>query len=197
MSENNQQVSFPPETSSLPRPLDPEEATLETLSPVIKSLIKTGVLDKANLRLFQHWELIPVGAEKLAPADDPRLKASKETLINLAETIGTAYDKERTRRETYLDLSRLRWPVEVRIFRSENDAVGVTVHPLTDHLGRLYFHMSSVKKEWLIPGMELRRTVEDLDNPGLRKQVVEQIHQVTILAIGNDPICIQVSTVPL
>lgn len=158
------------------------------------------MLDKNALKLFQHWNILPAGAEKLAPENDPRLGAMKADLVALSEVIGTAYDKERNRRETYLDLSRLRWPVKIAV--KLESGFYRSVSALTDHLGRLFIHTNAAKKEWFIPGAILRREVIDLTYEGVGEAVLhkyseEQIHQVSTLSIGEAPVCFQVSTIPL
>jgi hypothetical protein len=150
-----------------------------------QKILEAGLVDEATAKLMERWGNLPEGAAELVKTE--RLKdATRAELLNFGEELGDALDKERRLRETMLDMNQLRWPTQVMIYKDGQErARHVTC--VIDRMGRYYFRPQDVKKEWFVPGYELRRIENDL-------MKLEVMLDVTELYVGDQVAAIQVST---
>lgn len=156
------------------------------MKPIVEKVLASGLVDKATAELMEKWGYLPEGsAEK---TDEDKLKnATQETLTKLASDLATEVEKEHALRETYLDLERLRWPQAIDgIYKPQVGQpfeVALNLMSVVDRMGRYYFRIQDVDKEWFIPGYYLRK-----------KGIDEKILQAQVLYIGEQGVCVQVTT---
>ena len=161
------------------------------MKPIVKKVLESGLVDKHMAQLMEKWGYLPEGATELVKQD--ALKgATKDQLQALAEDIGNEVDKERTLKETQLDLDKLRWPTEVTLELEDQKHI-YQVPAVIDRMGRLYFRIQDVKDVWFVPGNFLTREVPNLETGG-RSVQKEQILEKDVLYVGEQAVCIQVST---
>ncbi len=165
------------------------------LKPVQKKILESGLVDKAMIELMEKWGNLPPGSSELVN-EDALKEATQPTLMKLAEDLASEVEKEFVLRETYLDLERIRWPAVVNIFK--NDALEAVANGLTgvvDRMGRYYFRIQDVKEEWFVLGymFEKQRAGDKMAAPMLGT-ILETVIQKQILYIGEDPVCMQVTT---
>jgi hypothetical protein len=169
------------------------------MKPIVKKVLESGLVDKHYAQLMEQWGYLPEGSTELVKTD--ALKgATKEQLQKLAEDIGNEVDKERALKETQLDLDKIRWPVEVTVLKKGEgdhlDGVAHKVPAVIDRMGRFYFRIQDVADVWFVPGYLITREVMNKDN-GARAIVKELILEKDVLYIGEQPVCIQVTTTPV
>lgn len=175
-----------------------------------EKILKSGLIDKHTAALMEKYGILEEGATDRV--NEHALEhATREQLIKLADELSDAADESDALRETALDLERLRWPTSVCIYHpKEFDAppaeppppeAGMTVRArkmvagsvdaVMDRMGRYYFRIQDVKKEWFVPGYIFERVTQ---TELMKKKVLEEVLEVQPLSIGEDVVCIQVST---
>ena len=173
--------------------IDPAPA----LKPIVQKVLESGLVDKGAAELMELWGYLPHGASE-SVNEDALKNATQEKLSSMAKELANAVETEHHLRETYLDLERLRWPATVFIgfprgaYDGNSKLTTTLAHdtPLQavmDRMGRYYFRLQDVDEKWFVPGFILSR-----ESPrGFRE---EMITQSQILYVGNQGICVQVST---
>lgn len=156
--------------------------------PLIDKVLESGLVDKATAKLMESWGYLPEGsADKVN--EDKLKNATQETLTKLAGDLATEVEKEHALRETYLDLERLKWPVsnisiKVSTFESGQPVqLAEKLVAVVDRMGRYFFRIQDVKEEWFVPGYYLVRETGE-----------EKILQAQVLYVGDQGVCIQVTT---
>jgi hypothetical protein len=150
-----------------------------------QKILESGLVDETVILMLEKLGTLPDGASEIAKKATLK-EATRDQLMKFGEELGEAIDKERRLRETMLDLNQLRWPTEVHIF-SHGREVARHVVCIIDRMGRFYFRHQDVKKEWFVPGYQMRRT----ENDTMR---METILEVSELYTGDQVAAIQVST---
>jgi hypothetical protein len=157
------------------------------MKPIVEKVLSSGLVDKATAQLMEQWGYLPEGsADKV---NEDKLKdATQETLTKLAADLATEVEKEHALRETYLDLERLRWPVTDISLKKPDEAEGSPLLAeklvaVVDRMGRYFFRIQDVKQEWFVPGYFLVRETGD-----------EKVLQSQVLYVGEQGVCIQVTT---
>lgn len=158
------------------------------MKPIVEKVLASGLVDKATAQLMEMWGYLPEGSvEKVN--EDKLQNATKEELTKLANDLAVEVEKEHALRETYLDLERLKWPTKIiDIVRPDATGLGeqllaVDLVALIDRMGRYYFRIQDVQQEWFVPGYMMRRA----SGP-------EKILQAQVLYVGEQGVCMQVTT---
>lgn len=156
------------------------------MKPIVEKVLASGLVDKATAQLMEQWGYLPEGS--VERVDEDKLKnATQETLTKLASDLATEVEKEHALRETYLDLERLRWPAAIeRISKpmlGQPEVIATNLVSVVDRMGRYYFRIQDVDKEWFVPGYLLRKNGSD-----------EKILQAQVLYVGEQGVCVQVTT---
>lgn len=156
------------------------------MKPIVEKVLASGLVDKATAQLMEVWGYLPEGSvEKVN--EDKLQNATKEQLTQLANDLAVEVEKEHALRETYLDLERLKWPTKIiDIVRPDilgEQLLAVDLVALIDRMGRYYFRIQDVKQEWFVPGYLMRRATGP-----------EKILQSQVLYVGEQGVCLQVST---
>lgn len=157
------------------------------MKPIVEKVLASGLVDKATAQLMEQWGYLPDGAADKVNED--KLKgATQETLKALANDLAVEVEKEHALRETYLDLERLRWPASILsvskpISAEEKEILASNLISVIDRMGRYYFRIQDVKQEWFVPGYTL-----------LRQTGEEKILQSQVLYVGDQGVCVQVTT---
>lgn len=160
------------------------------MKPLMEKVLKSGLVEKHTAEMMERWGFLQPESSELVNQDALQ-GATKEQLHKLAEEIGNEVEKERTLRETQLDLDKIRWPTEVSIYPGNGIPTTIKgIQAVIDRMGRLYFRIQDVKKEWFIPGQCISRKVSG-------KDVDERIIEVDVLYVGDQQVCVQVSTTPV
>jgi hypothetical protein len=167
---------------------------MNELKPLVKKVLESGLVDKNMAELMEKWGNLPEGAASLVK-DDSLKNATKDQLMKLAEEIGTEVDKERTLKETQLDLDQIRWPTVVTIRTNNYEHVAWQVPAVIDRMGRLYFRIQDAKEEWFVPGYNIHRKGVSPQN-GYESPIYEVVTEKSVLYVGELPVCIQVTVVP-
>lgn len=168
------------------------------MKPIVEKILKSGLVDKHMAQMLEHWGNLPSGASELVPTDSDHLKkATRGQLDLLAEEIGEEVDKLHTLKETQLDLNRLRWPTEVSITDEKGHQLAYKIPAVIDRMGRLYFRIQDIDKDWFVPGYELARDGVSKEDPNLKVLIRDQILESTVLYADEQPVCLQVSVQPL
>ena len=166
------------------------------MKPIVEKILNSGIVDKGSVKLLETWGYLSEGASNLV--NDEKLKnATEKELTSFAEELADEIEKEHHIRETHLDLERIRWPTTVNVFKGDLTApklelLASQVIATMDRMGRYYFRIDDVKKEWFVPGYCFERQVSG-------EGVSVEIRQETILEsqqlfINDQPICWQVTT---
>lgn len=156
------------------------------MKPIVEKVLSSGLVDKATAQLMEQWGYLPEGsADKV---NEDKLKgATQETLTKLANDLAVEVEKEHALRETYLDLERIRWPAPIEAVSKpmpgQNETIASNLVSVVDRMGRYYFRIQDVDKEWFVPGYFLKRNGSD-----------EKILQAQVLYVGEQGVCIQVTT---
>lgn len=167
------------------------------MKPLTEKILKSGLVDKHMAQMLEKWGNLPAGAAELVPQDDDHLKkATRDQLEKLAEEIGDEVDKARTLKEQQFDLDKLRWPTKASVYDDQEKMVCSEIPAVIDRMNRLYFRIDEIDENWFVPGFTVSRLVIDKEakNAGLYKAVKEQIKESTTLYVGDQPVCLQVST---
>lgn len=157
------------------------------MKPIVEKVLESGLVDKATAQLMEQWGYLPAGS--VDKVNEDKLKnATQETLKALANDLAIEVEKEHALRETYLDLERMKWPVSnitlKKATREDGDPLlAKNLAAVVDRMGRYYFRIQDVKQEWLVPGYYL-----------IRESGEEKILQSQVLYVGEQGVCIQVST---
>jgi hypothetical protein len=158
------------------------------MKPIVEKVLSSGLVDKATAQLMEQWGYLPEGsADKVN--EDKLKNATQETLTKLANDLATEVEKEHALRETYLDLERLRWPVSNISISKPSGVAGESISladklvAVVDRMGRYFFRIQDVKQEWFVPGYYL-----------VRESGEEKILQAQVLYVGEQGVCIQVTT---
>lgn len=160
------------------------------MKPIIEKVLASGLVDKATAQLMEKWGYLPDGASE--KVDDDKLKnATQEVLSVLANDLAVEVEKEHALRETYLDLERLKWPVTGISLREPVTPstelpqawLAEKLVAVVDRMGRYFFRIQDVKKEWFVPGFFL-----------IRESGEEKILQAQVLYVGEQGVCMQVTT---
>ena len=156
------------------------------MKPIVEKVLASGLVDKATAQLMEQWGYLPAGS--VEKVDEDKLKnATQETLTKLASDLATEVEKEHALRETYLDLERLRWPAAIESISKpmlgQPEVIATNLVSVVDRMGRYYFRIQDVDKEWFVPGYLLRKNGSD-----------EKILQAQVLYVGEQGVCIQVTT---
>lgn len=156
------------------------------MKPIVQKVLESGLVDKATAQLMEQWGYLPDGAAD--KVDEDKLKnATQETLTKLANDLATEVEKEHALRETYLDLERIRWPAAIdaisKPMPGQNEVIASNLISVVDRMGRYYFRLQDVDKEWFVPGYFLKRNGDD-----------EKILQAQVLYVGDQGVCMQVTT---
>jgi len=158
------------------------------MKPIIEKVLSSGLVDRSTAQLMEKWGYLPEGSADKTK-EDALKNATHEVLTNLANDLATEVEKEHALRETYLDLERLKWPVSFtgiykpRPGQDEVIAGTSSLIAVVDRMGRYYFRIQDVKEEWFVPGYLIMKGAEK-----------EKILQAQILYIGDQGVCIQVTT---
>jgi len=156
------------------------------MKPIIEKVLESGLVDKGTAQLMELWGYLPDGASDKVNED--KLKnATQETLTKLANDLAVEVEKEHALRETYLDLERLKWPAAIdAIYKpmlGQPEELASNLVSVVDRMGRYYFRIQDVKQDWFVPGYLLHRNGGD-----------EKILQSQVLYVGEQGVCIQVTT---
>lgn len=159
-------------------------------------VLKSGLVDRHTAEMMERWGYLrPGSAEQV---NENALKdATKAQLTKLAEELDDEIDAELRRRETRLDLDKLRWPVEVDLVTSSGVHVSMKTPAVVDRVGRYYFRMEDVDPEWFVPGYLLKRTQRVKTSSWETKLVVEEVLEATVLYSGESAVCVQVTARPV
>lgn len=157
------------------------------LKPVQKKILSSGLIDRSMAELMEKWGNLPSGSASLVPKDDAFKNATREFLYKFSEDLAGEVEKEHVLRETYLDLKMIRWPAVVTVNSTTEAIVALNLAAVVDRMGRYYFRIQDVDKEWFVPGF----TISTMSN---MKKFAETILESQILYDGSVPVCIQVST---
>lgn len=171
-----------------------EKKELEPLQmkPLVEKVLSSGLVDKATAELMEVWGYLPGGAAEKVN-EDALKDATQEKVANLARELAVEVEKEHSLRETYLDLERIKWPAQVRLNPPSGVSPGVLLplslmNAVVDRMGRYYFRIQDVNPEWFVPGFTLSQTTPTGDLK------YERIYQSQVLYIGEQGVCVQVST---
>lgn len=174
------------------------------MSKLSEKILESGLIDETMARLLERWGNLPEGsAEKTRGKPEALAHATREELMQFAEDVGEEVEKQRRLKETMLDLDRLRFPVQVDVFKSlvrDHDLlvtkgfVAGHVRGVIDRMGRYYFRVQDAKEKWFVPGYILKK-----EEAGDEKMtyVYEQVTESQVLSKGEAPVCIQVSVQPV
>lgn len=163
------------------------------MKPIIEKVLKSGLVDKHMVEMMEKFGQLPPGSVDLV-REDALKDATKNQLYKLAEEIGNEVDKERTLRETQLDLDKVRWPALVnQITTDKGEALALQVPCVIDRMGRLYFRIQDVNEAWFVPGYTLTRTELDKTRVGYLNEFKDQIIESSVLYADSTPVCVQVS----
>jgi hypothetical protein len=162
------------------------------MKPIVEKVLASGLVDKATAELMEKWGYLPEGS--VDKVNEDKLKnATQETLKALANDLAIEVEKEHALRETVLDLERLKWPVSrISIFKPDPEPGEMVSYlaedlvAMVDRMGRYFFRLQDVNKDWFVPGYHLRR-----GDPAFAP---ETILQSQVLFIGEQGVCVQVST---
>lgn len=126
------------------------------MNRLVEKVLQSGLIDKSAAELLERMGLLDEGASE--KVDEDKLKdATKLKLLEITEELAIEVEREHKIKETYLDLERLRWPVEISsIFKSEIFVAG-DFTGLLDRQGRYYFRIQDVRPEWFVTGYVLKR----------------------------------------
>jgi hypothetical protein len=167
------------------------------MKPIVEQVLASGLVDRSVAELMENWGYLePGSADK---TNENKLKnATVETLTKLASDLAVEVEKEHAIRETYLDLERIRWPAMISgIYEPAMGQPKTIVGALSavmDRMGRYYFRAQDVNEKWFVPGYILERYTANKTD-GIRSELVrETIFQATVLFIGDQGVCIQVTT---
>jgi hypothetical protein len=167
------------------------------MKPIVTKVLESGLVDKATAQLMELWGYLPEGS--VDQVNEDRLKgATHDTLKTLANDLAVEVEKEHAIRETYLDLERIRWPVTIQGIYSPaigqpNLVVGL-VPAVMDRMGRYYFRIQDVNEKWFVPGHLIQRYATSKDDGTKTDFLSEKILHSQTLYIGEQGVCIQVST---
>ena len=156
------------------------------MKPIVEKMLSSGLIDKATTRIMEQWGLLPDGSVDKT-REDALKHATQAELMRLAEDLATEVEKAHVMKETSFDLDRLKWPVQVGI--SSVGSAPKAASGVIDRLGRYYFRVQDVELEWFVPGYTLTRTDQMLDYAHH-----EMITEAQFLYIGDEAVCVQVST---
>jgi len=156
------------------------------MKPIVEKVLSSGLVDKATAKMMETWGYLPEGAADKVNED--KLKnATLETLTNLANDLAVAVEQEHALRETYLDLERIKWPASIEgIYQpmaGQPVELARNLTAVVDRMGRYYFRIQDVAQEWFVPGYLL-----------CHKGRNEKILQAQILYVGDQGVCMQVTT---
>lgn len=165
------------------------------MKPIVQKVLDSGIIDRGTAKMLEIWGYLPDGISE--GIDEGKLaSATRETLLGVAEDLASEIDKEHHIRETHLDLERIKWPTEVSIFyqgeSAEPTVLAVKVAATMDRMGRYYFRIDDIKKEWFVPGFYFERSVAgDAGRVEIRRETVLESQP---LFVNEQPICMQVTT---
>lgn len=162
------------------------------MKPIVKKVLESGLVDKHYAQLMEQWGYLPEGSTELVKPEALR-GATKDQLLKLAEDIGNEVDKERTLKETQLDLDKIRWPTEVSVYDDKGTGLAWKVPAVIDRMGRLYFRIQDVRDVWFVPGFVINRKTMNQEL-GVETESREKILEKDVLYVGDQPVCIQVTT---
>jgi hypothetical protein len=175
------------------------------MSELTKKVLESGLVDKATAELMERWGYLKPGSAD-AVKEDALKDATKSTLTKLAEDLGEEVEKQYHMRETYMDLERIRWPVNVDIIewikfhpeaKNSRRYLSFNLRGVIDRMGRYYFRIQDVKEAWFTPGNTI---VSDLppstDGAASERGKLETITESQILYVNEQPVCWQVSVKP-
>lgn len=156
------------------------------MNPLTEKVLKSGLVDKATAELMERFGILEEGASE--KVDENVLKnATREKLVAITESLAVEVEREHKIRETYLDLERLRWPVRVSVYPSQDSSTtlrpGDPISAVIDRQGRYYFRYQDVNVSWFVPGYEL-----------MREGKKETILEAQTLYIEDKPVAVQVTT---
>lgn len=160
-------------------------------SPVVKKVLRSGLIDKATVELMEMYGMLPSGASNLV--NEKNLEnATRDKLEKLAEDLAVVVERDYKIRETHLDLERIRWPAIVDIQEFDGSSprgfVATEVSASMDQMGRYYFRFKEAKESWFVPGYKIIRKSSKTHTVS---EVILEPPQ--ILYKGETPICYQVS----
>lgn len=162
------------------------------MKPLTEKMLSNGIIDKATAELMEKMGLLaPGSAEKVN--EDAMKNATLETLKKFTDDVHDLMEKDRVIRETRLDLERIRWPVVVDIHRVVDgfEVVATMVEGVIDRTGRYYFRAQDVEADWFVAGYEIARHVSSK-----KPRSAEVITEKTVLYVGDEAVCLQISTMP-
>ncbi len=162
------------------------------MKELTKKVLESGLVDQKTVELMEKWGTLPEGSAELAK--DPKLKdATKADLMKFAEEIGYEVEKRAKLHESMLDLDKIRWPATVTVLSLHGDRSDLSqatqvvgdVSCVIDRMGRYYFRYQDVSPGWFVPGYIIRRY--NASQP-------EEILESDVIYIGEQPVCVQVTT---
>lgn len=159
------------------------------MKTLVEKMLNSGLVDKATAKIMEQWGLLPEGSVDKTK-EDALKNATKEELLKLAEDLATEAERAHLIRETSLDLDRIRWPAEVNII-AKGEYVAQSVQAVVDRMGRYYFRSQDVQPEWFVPGYVVKRKVAEGNALTFTE---EYITESQMLFVGEQPVCIQVTT---
>jgi hypothetical protein len=174
------------------------------MKPLTEKILKSGLIDKHTAELMEKYGLLDSGASDKVN-EDALKNATREQLMQLADELSDEADRSDVLRETALDLERLRWPALIRIYtpmKGELTSVSLPVvvprkvvagdvNAVMDRVGRYYFRIQDVRKDWFVPGYVFERTTP---SELTKEKVLEEVLEVQPLCIGEEVVCYQVTT---
>lgn len=160
------------------------------MKPIVEKMLSSGLVDKATARIMEQWGFLPEGSVDKTK-EDALKGATRSELVRLAEDLATEVEKAHAMRETSFDLDRIRWPAEISVISVTGEFLAQALTCVVDRMGRYYFRIQDVKKEWFVPGFTLKRKVQD---GVLSTFQSEMIVESQVLFVDEQAVCMQVST---
>ena len=152
------------------------------MKPIVEKVLKSGIVDRGMVELLERWGSLPEGSSELLKNETLK-DATKEQLQKFAEDLANEVATAHALKETNLDLDRLRWPVEVAVLDQYKSQIAGKVTAVIDRMGRYFFRIQDVKKEWFVPGFVI-----------VRGDSKETILESDALFVGSEAVAIQVTT---
>lgn len=169
------------------------------MSKLREILIRSGVVDRNMVQLFEQWGTLPPGSSEEVVE---RAKAATRTQMEtFAEEVAEEVEKDLEIRETQLDLDQLRWPVYISIYPDlprvgGSSAIASKIPALRDLMGDYYFRTADLRNnDWLTPGYYLLVDENVSKTPDPKKELfTEQLQESKTLYSGETPVAVRVTT---
>ena len=155
------------------------------VSALTKRVLESGLIDESMAAMMEQWGTLPEGASQYVN-NDALKNVTRQQLAVLTEKLSIEIDKQRSIKETNLDLNRLKWPVSLRVIdpNSTSSLSRRSVTAMRDRIGRYFFRTEDAKSNKIIPGFLL-------ENDETKER--EVVAEVSPLYVGEEIAAIQVS----